>query len=110
MSIPAHAQKSRLSFASVDLAWCVKRNINSSSAPAWSGLVAIVRALATRELGCSSWVGRCNEGGLCAVQRCCCVMSVVVVVVVAVAVVLSMFARPCCCALSSMRHGARSRV
>ena len=80
-------KKSRLPFASVHLAWCVNRNQNSSSAPGWSGLVAIVGALATRELGCSSWVGRWNDGGVCAVLLCCCVMSVVVVVV-AVAVVL----------------------
>ena len=37
--------------------------------------------------GCSSWFGRWNDGGLCAVLLCDCVMSVVVVVVVAVAVV-----------------------
>ena len=63
-----------------------KRNHNSSSAPGWSGLVAIVSALAPRELGGSSCVGRWNDGGLCAVLLCCCVMSVVVVVVVVVVV------------------------
>ena len=90
------------------LAWCVKRNHNSSSAPGWSWLVAIVSALAPREFGGSSWVGRWNNCGLCAVLLCCCVMSVVVVVVVAV-VLLSIFACACWCALSSKRPGARSR-
>ena len=108
-SICSNAKKSRLHFVSVHLAWCVKINQNSNSAPGWSGLVAIVSALATRELGCSSWVGLWNAGGLCAVLLCCCVMSVVFVVAVAV-VLLSMFACACWCALSSKRHGARSRV
>ena len=77
------------------LAWCVKRNYNSSSAPGWLGLVAIVSVVAPRELGGSSWVGRWNDGGLCAVLLCCCVMSVVVVVVVVVAAVVSLFAEIC---------------
>ena len=85
--ISSNAKKSRLPSASVHLAWCVKINHNSSSAPGWSGLVAIVSAVAPREHGGSSWVGRWNDGGLCAVLLCDCVMSVVVVVVVAVAVV-----------------------
>ena len=87
-SVCSNSKKSQPPFASVHLAWCVKRNYNSSSAPGWSGLVAIVSALAPRNFGGSSWVGRWNDGGLCAVLLCCCVMSVVVVVVVAVAVVL----------------------
>ena len=90
-----------------------KKNQNNSSTPGWSGLVAIVRALATRELGCSSWVGRWNDGGLCAVLLCCSVMSVVVVVVVVVSVsVVLLFVYACAswCALSSKMHGARSRV
>ena len=92
------------------LAWCVKRNHNNSSAPGWSGLVAIVSALAPREFGCG-WVGRWNDGVLCTVLLCCCVMSVVVVVVAAVAVVLLfVYACACWCALSSKRGGARSRV
>ena len=82
-----NAKKSRLIFASVHFASCVKGNHNSISAPGWSGLVAIVSARASREFGGSSWVGRWNDGGLCAVLLYCCVMSVVVVVV-AVAVVL----------------------
>ena len=67
----------------------VKRNQNSSSAPGWSGLVAIVCALATRELDCSSWAGLGVGMVVACVPYCCAaVMSVVVVVVVAVAVVL----------------------
>ena len=80
-SISSNEKKSRLPFDSVHFAWCVKRNHNSSSAPGWSGLVAIVSALAPREFGVSSWVGRWNDGGLCAVLVCCCLMSVIVVVV-----------------------------
>ena len=61
-------------------------------------------------MGCGSWVGRWNDGGLCAVLLCCCVMFVVVVFVVAVAVCcVSVFACACWCALSSKRHGARPR-
>ena len=94
--ISSNAKKSRLPLVSVHLAWCVKINHNSSSAPGWSGLVAIVSALAPREFGGSSWVGRWNDGGLCAVLLCCCVMSVVIVVVAAVAVaVVLLFAYVC---------------
>ena len=61
--------------------------------------------------GCSSWFGRWNDGGLCAVLLCCRVMSVMVVVVVAVAVVLLFV---CLLArvdvLSSKKHGTRSRA
>ena len=72
--------------------WLVCRNkSNSSSAPSWSGLVAIVWALVIHELGRSSWVGRWNGGGLCTVLLCCCVMSLVVVVVAAAAVVLFVY-------------------
>ena len=90
-SISSNAKKSRLPFASVHVDWFVKINHNSSCAPGWSGLVAIVWALAPRELGGSSWVGRWNVGGLCTVQLCCYVMSVVAVAVVAVAVVLFVY-------------------
>ena len=70
-------------------AWCVQINKYSSSAPGWSGLVAIVCALATRELDCSSWAGLGVGMVVACVPYCCAaVMSVVVVVVVAVAVVL----------------------
>ena len=84
-SIWPNAKKSRLPFASVHLTWCVKINHNSSRAPAWSGLVAIVSALAPASLGVVVGLG-VGTMMACAVLLCCCVMSVAVVVDVVVAV------------------------
>ena len=47
----SYAKIPRVRFAVAHLSWCAKRNHTRSSAPGWSGLVAIGSALAPRDFG-----------------------------------------------------------